>query len=1404
MQGNVTKIYELRTLGYSEITKELTGINKMFKDIKKSKQEAEKSLSESSSVDAQRKLKEEISQIKINLAQTTAELKRKTAEAKAALDLEKLSFQQQKLKQQQEDYAAKQKFKSLEYEKGSYKDIIAQQKELRALLQTISKESGTKVNFNGKSLNYDEATRQLQALSKAEQDFRRQFTQDKLLVGEYTSGIIQSFKEMGLDNIIAGQMTKAGEHLKSLDARAEELRSQLVSAGNAGDAAFDKLQEELIENRKEAAQLQASISSVEKEMSSMGSVGNKINESINSGFKSLKGSLSSLMLQYIGFQALFSKLQSEFSQGIIDAKKIEGVENAFRSLNRPDLLDNLRKATKGTVDDLTLMQNAVKAQNFKIPIENLAGYFEFARRRAKETGESVDYLVNSIITGIGRKSPLILDNLGISAVALKEKLKGVAEENATIGDVATAVGMIISEENQKAAKDIDTHSEKLAKNEARWKNIRTELAHGLLPVLTVVGSTLLGIITTVMGIPFGWWIAGLTAVTALLVSQNKQWILNKIQIIQTTLAQNAHITSTNLLSAAKLILSNNLKVVTAGFKMLWATLRANPITAIVLIIAGLVLWLGKIISQNESVKKSFAGLKTIIEKLTDAFAPLLSVITQLITRVVNALSPGLITLINNVLIPLANHVLPPLVIGIKLVSGAVSVLVGELTAAINVGYKFASAMVKIIEGVTSFNLKKVTQGMLEALQAPASIVGKNMQNRIAKNWNTGFNGSGSAIGSGVGAGSINTIPEISNTGAVIGGGASGSLAKTAAKTQKDIEQARIKEIEAGRDEALAVKEKEFLDGKILEEDYLRETLTINSNALNDKLALIKGHGSEEKAERARINLEIVKNEQETNQKLYDIAIKSLDNKLTEETSKIESNLEEQLQKESLTETEKAQLKINANNKIIELQELHYQEVESLTTKYDQKTKDNLAKLSADILNQKKKNFENERELREAFFRDVDNELSRQKAILSRSVSNEIIEILSDESTTEKQKSKAINKVESINRIKEYDLEIQALKDKFNKEEELRKQGYSNEKNYQEALAALQEKQAERAKMLYESNRTYLDKISDSFKDGWNNLKSIFSGKNEATREEIDSAYEEGVNRVKEAITAAKNLYFESKTKEVEAEKEATLKKIESQKELELRYAQTEEQKAEINEKYEKKRVETEQKAGKEKKRIAIQQATLDFALASIKTLAAYPFPFSLIPMAGLLAQYLVQRATINNTKFEKGGEVPKRGGKFGGKPHEKGGTSFIFKGNAFEAEVDELAIIRTKNAPVNRKYKIEGTQEEIASALNKIGGGIDFKPGAVHLSGKRFAEGGVLGSNYPAPSYKPSSAYSNTKVDSSGVLKYIEKQNETIMGLSNAIIAVSNQVNTLEVVQVTKSVTDAQKKHVKQTQISTL
>lgn len=167
----------------------------------------------------------------------------------------------------------------------------------------------------------------------------------------------------------------------------------------------------------------------------------------------------------------------QFGNELVDlGGKAEGVRAAFNRLNDPNLLKDLRKATAGTVDDLKLMQYAVRAENFNIPLSKLASFFEFATKRAVQTGESVDYLVESIINGIGRKSTLVMDNLGISAAELQEEIKKT-------GDFGLAAGNIIERSMEQMGDVTITNKQKAEALGVAWTNIKTELGERLMPII---------------------------------------------------------------------------------------------------------------------------------------------------------------------------------------------------------------------------------------------------------------------------------------------------------------------------------------------------------------------------------------------------------------------------------------------------------------------------------------------------------------------------------------------------------------------------------------------------------------------------------------------------------------------------------------------------------------------------------------------------------------------------------------------------------------------------------------------------------------------------------------------------------------------------------------------------------
>ena len=173
--------------------------------------------------------------------------------------------------------------------------------------------------------------------------------------------------------------------------------------------------------------------------------------------------------------SLGSEMADMVKQGVELAKQGEGIRIAFERLGRGDILQGLRESTHGTVTDLELMKAAVKFNDFKLPVEELGTMLAFAQQKAKDTGQSVDYMVDSIVTGLGRKSLMILDNLGLSATEVKDKMKET-------GDMTKAVGAIIREQMAKAGDYVETAADRAAQANVSLQNKMEELGRKFGPV----------------------------------------------------------------------------------------------------------------------------------------------------------------------------------------------------------------------------------------------------------------------------------------------------------------------------------------------------------------------------------------------------------------------------------------------------------------------------------------------------------------------------------------------------------------------------------------------------------------------------------------------------------------------------------------------------------------------------------------------------------------------------------------------------------------------------------------------------------------------------------------------------------------------------------------------------------
>lgn len=301
---------------------------------------------------------------------------------------------------------------------------------------------------------------QLEAAGKKETDtyknLKKQYTETGKEIRNLTSQIGEQTSKLNVLDMTMSQLKKQQKSLqKEFENTSKTLNPELY------DILEQKLQEvssrmaELKQNAKSFGELAAS-----DQANGMlyGNMMTKAAELFGSYAQGFKDSVKELI-----------------DGGLEMAETADGVTKAFKDMDQPDLLENLRKATKNTVNDVQLMTAAVQAKDFRIPLEDLGKYLQFAQLKAQQTGQSVEYMTDSIVTGLGRKSPLILDNLGISAAEISEKTKET-------GDFMKAVAEIVDTQLAEAGETYISAADRAAQKTVELQNAQKALGDEILPL----------------------------------------------------------------------------------------------------------------------------------------------------------------------------------------------------------------------------------------------------------------------------------------------------------------------------------------------------------------------------------------------------------------------------------------------------------------------------------------------------------------------------------------------------------------------------------------------------------------------------------------------------------------------------------------------------------------------------------------------------------------------------------------------------------------------------------------------------------------------------------------------------------------------------------------------------------
>ena len=178
------------------------------------------------------------------------------------------------------------------------------------------------------------------------------------------------------------------------------------------------------------------------------------------------------------------------------AANFRGIITGFNQFGAS--LEGLREASARTVSDINLMRTANLALAGATEtvrdalVENLPTILEIARAQAVRTGQSVEFLTESLLTGIKRASPRLIDNTGLvirigqaydqmadSLGKSRQELTASETQLAILGETVRAGSASI----QALGRDSEGAGQKMERLRSGIGNIADRLSFGLQPAL---------------------------------------------------------------------------------------------------------------------------------------------------------------------------------------------------------------------------------------------------------------------------------------------------------------------------------------------------------------------------------------------------------------------------------------------------------------------------------------------------------------------------------------------------------------------------------------------------------------------------------------------------------------------------------------------------------------------------------------------------------------------------------------------------------------------------------------------------------------------------------------------------------------------------------------------------------
>ena len=175
------------------------------------------------------------------------------------------------------------------------------------------------------------------------------------------------------------------------------------------------------------------------------------------------------------------------------------IQLAQQGLAFDKYIAKLNEVAQGTVSTASLIKSSSKALLLGIPADQIADLLEVARVSAIATGQTVAQAFDDIATGIGRASPMILDNLGLvvklgPAYAEMARQLGKSTEQLTAAEQKQALLNKVLEIGKGRIAAYGDQQDTLAKALQQAGAAQDDFRIGAGKVAGVVGTTLAGVL----------------------------------------------------------------------------------------------------------------------------------------------------------------------------------------------------------------------------------------------------------------------------------------------------------------------------------------------------------------------------------------------------------------------------------------------------------------------------------------------------------------------------------------------------------------------------------------------------------------------------------------------------------------------------------------------------------------------------------------------------------------------------------------------------------------------------------------------------------------------------------------------------------------------------------------------